>query len=260
MHAVYVGNPIATGCMYKLDVLPRFRCVLGTTYSVLVGPRLSMKGLSNKSCSYGQNIPILCGLPIGITSATKLSGRNNCRNNYSSPPTRRQRTISTSIVVGEMSLTSLIDFGLDLATNPKHLRWLCPLLLAADAILCVLIVWKVPCRPSSPWCSLLAFTRLICVNGGTDTEIDWTAYMEQVTQYVNGERDYTLIKGGTGPLVYPAAHVYIYTALYYLTKGGNIFYGQIIFGGLYLVTLALVMACYRLAKVSKIRQMVYRLN
>ena len=75
--------------------------------------------------------------------------------------------------------------------------------------------------------------------------------MEQVSQYINGERDYMLIKGGTGPLVYPAAHVYTYTALYYLTNGGDILYGQIIFTALYLGTLALVMACYRLAKVSK---------
>ncbi|KAI9770583.1 MAG: dolichyl-P-Man:Man(5)GlcNAc(2)-PP-dolichol alpha-1,3-mannosyltransferase [Geoglossum simile] len=124
------------------------------------------------------------------------------------------------------SAAKLIDFGLDLATNPKHLRWLCPLLFIADAFLCTLIVWRVPY-----------------------TEIDWTAYIEQVTQYINGERDYTRIKGGTGPLVYPAAHVYVYTALYYLTKGGNILYGQIVFGGLYLGTLALVMACYRLAEV-----------
>ncbi|KAH0569226.1 hypothetical protein GP486_000043 [Trichoglossum hirsutum] len=119
----------------------------------------------------------------------------------------------------------LIDLGHDLTTNPKHLRWLCPLLFVADAVLCGLIVWKVPY-----------------------TEIDWVAYMEQVTQYINGERDYVLIKGGTGPLVYPAAHVYIYSGLYYLTGGGNILYGQIIFIGLYLGTLALVMECYRLGK------------
>ena len=31
-----------------------------------------------------------------------------------------------------------------------------------------------------------------------DTEIDWRAYMQQVEQYRNGERDYTLIKGDTG--------------------------------------------------------------
>ena len=74
--------------------------------------------------------------------------------------------------------------------------------------------------------------------------------MEQVSQYLDGERDYTLIKGGTGPLVYPAAHVYIYSGLHWLTNGGrNILLAQIIFGGLYLSTLALVMACYRAAKV-----------
>ena len=83
-----------------------------------------------------------------------------------------------------------------------------------------------------------------------DTEIDWRAYMEQVELYMAGERDYTKIRGGTGPLVYPAAHVYIYRALYSLTEGGtNIRAGQIIFAGLYLSTSALVMACYRLAKV-----------
>ena len=28
--------------------------------------------------------------------------------------------------------------------------------------------------------------------------------MQQIAQYRSGERDYTLIKGDTGPLVYPA--------------------------------------------------------
>lgn len=28
--------------------------------------------------------------------------------------------------------------------------------------------------------------------------------MQQIVQYRDGERDYTLIKGDTGPLVYPA--------------------------------------------------------
>ena len=74
--------------------------------------------------------------------------------------------------------------------------------------------------------------------------------MEQVSQILDGERDYTLIKGGTGPLVYPAAHVYIYSALHYVTDGGkNILLAQIVFGVLYLATLSLVMACYRAAKV-----------
>lgn len=69
--------------------------------------------------------------------------------------------------------------------------------------------------------------------------------MEQVTQFVAGERDYTVIKGGTGPLVYPAAHVYVYTGLYHLTeKGTNILLAQQLFGALYMATLAVVMLCY----------------
>ncbi|KAH6676705.1 glycosyltransferase family 58 protein [Halenospora varia] len=102
------------------------------------------------------------------------------------------------------------------------------LLLFADALLTSLIIHKV-----------------------AYTEIDWKAYMEQIQQYVEGERDYTKIKGGTGPLVYPAAHVYIYLALYHITdKGRNILLAQRIFGVLYLATIATVMACYRRAKVS----------
>lgn len=31
-----------------------------------------------------------------------------------------------------------------------------------------------------------------------DTEIDWRAYIQQVEQYRDGVRDYTLIKGDTG--------------------------------------------------------------
>ncbi|KAI4115775.1 MAG: hypothetical protein LQ338_007812, partial [Usnochroma carphineum] len=81
------------------------------------------------------------------------------------------------------------------------------------------------------------------------TEIDWEAYMQQVSQYLNGERDYTLIKGGTGPLVYPAAHVYIYSILHKLTDGGkNVLLAQAIFAWLYLGVLTLVMTCYRMAK------------
>lgn len=74
--------------------------------------------------------------------------------------------------------------------------------------------------------------------------------MQQISQYLDGERDYTLIKGGTGPLVYPAAHVYIYSILYKLTDGGkNILLAQAIFAWLYLGILSVVMACYRKAKV-----------
>ncbi|KAF1993306.1 glycosyltransferase family 58 protein [Amniculicola lignicola CBS 123094] len=122
---------------------------------------------------------------------------------------------------------NLITQSLDLVRNPKNTRWLAPLLLVADAVLCGLVIWKVPY-----------------------TEIDWKAYMEQIEIYLKGEVDYKKIVGSTGPLVYPAAHVQIYRVLYSLTdRGRNIQLAQIIFAFVYLLTLAIVMQCYRAAKV-----------
>ncbi|KAK3307242.1 glycosyltransferase family 58 protein [Chaetomium strumarium] len=122
----------------------------------------------------------------------------------------------------------VIRFALDVTNGHHALSKLIPLsLFIADALLCSAIIWKVPY-----------------------TEIDWVAYMEQISQIVSGERDYTKIRGGTGPLVYPAAHVYIYTGLYYLTDHGkDIFLAQQLFGVLYMVTLGVVMACYWQARV-----------
>ena len=48
---------------------------------------------------------------------------------------------------------------LDLCTNPKHLIWLCPLILAADTVLCALIIRLVPCEAVSEAYSFL-LTRL----------------------------------------------------------------------------------------------------
>ncbi|KAK4230321.1 glycosyltransferase [Podospora fimiseda] len=122
----------------------------------------------------------------------------------------------------------VIQFVLDTANGRNALSKLIPpALFLADALLCALIIWRVPY-----------------------TEIDWVAYMEQVSQFVLGERDYPKFRGGTGPLVYPAAHVYIYMALYHLTnEGKNILLAQQLFAVLYMMTLAVVMACYRKAKV-----------
>ncbi|KAM3513360.1 hypothetical protein MY11210_002941 [Beauveria gryllotalpidicola] len=121
-----------------------------------------------------------------------------------------------------------LTFVLDVACGQHALSPLIPVALwLADAVLTCLVIWKVPY-----------------------TEIDWVAYMEQITQFVHGERDYIKIKGGTGPLVYPAAHVYTYTGLYYLTgEGKNILLAQQLFAMLYMATLGLVMLCYWKAKV-----------
>ncbi|KAF8854210.1 glycosyltransferase family 58 protein, partial [Acephala macrosclerotiorum] len=115
----------------------------------------------------------------------------------------------------------------DLAMGEHPLsRYVPPLLLLADAFLTSAIIFKV-----------------------SYTEIDWKAYMEQVAQYIDGERDYTKIKGGTGPLVYPAAHMIIYWVLYHITdQGRNILLAQRVFGVLYLGTISIVMSCYKRAK------------
>ncbi len=71
------------------------------------------------------------------------------------------------------------------------------------------------------------------------TEIDWIAYMQEVKGVMDGQMDYSKLRGDTGPLVYPAGFVYIYSALYVLTDDGeNVLRAQWIFLGLYLLTTA----------------------
>ncbi|KAF7579421.1 hypothetical protein PtrM4_036610 [Pyrenophora tritici-repentis] len=121
---------------------------------------------------------------------------------------------------------SLLTRVKDLAFNPEHTRWMTPLLLIADAALCGAVIEKIPY-----------------------TEIDWTTYMQQIAIYLKGERDYAKISGDTGPLVYPGAHVWIYRYLYAWTdEGKNIALAQYIFALVYLLTLAVVIQCYRRAR------------
>nr|CAB3504419.1 unnamed protein product [Digitaria exilis] len=75
------------------------------------------------------------------------------------------------------------------------------------------------------------------------TKIDWDAYMSQVDAFLEGERDYTKIEGDTGPLVYPAGFLYVYSGIKFLT-GGQVFPAQILFGVLYIVNLSLVLLLY----------------
>ncbi|XP_060179623.1 dol-P-Man:Man(5)GlcNAc(2)-PP-Dol alpha-1,3-mannosyltransferase [Lycium barbarum] len=93
-------------------------------------------------------------------------------------------------------------------------------LLIADSILVALIIAYVPY-----------------------TKIDWDAYMSQVTGFLEGERDYSNLKGDTGPLVYPAGFLYIYSAIQYVT-GGQVYPAQILFGFLYTLDLAIIVFIY----------------
>ncbi|KAJ3679085.1 hypothetical protein LUZ60_017096 [Juncus effusus] len=75
------------------------------------------------------------------------------------------------------------------------------------------------------------------------TKIDWDAYMSQVDGFLNGERDYTELKGDTGPLVYPAGFLYLYSLIKFIT-GAQVFPAQILFGVLYIINLAIVQLIY----------------
>ncbi|CAN8285778.1 unnamed protein product [Cochlearia groenlandica] len=106
----------------------------------------------------------------------------------------------------------------DLLKNPKIPFALA--LIVADAILVSLIIAYVPY-----------------------TKIDWDAYMSQVSGFVGGERDYGNLKGDTGPLVYPAGFLYVYTLVQSFTAG-QVYPAQILFGVLYIVNLVIVLFIY----------------
>jgi alpha-1,3-mannosyltransferase len=73
--------------------------------------------------------------------------------------------------------------------------------------------------------------------------------MQEVEGVVNGTLDYSQLKGDTGPLVYPAGFIYIFTILYYITSyGTDIRLAQYIFAGLYIATLYLVFRLYALSR------------
>jgi len=68
-----------------------------------------------------------------------------------------------------------------------------------------------------------------------------------------GERDYINISGSTGPLVYPAGFLYLFSGLRAVT-GGDVPSAQAAFAALYLATQAVVLALYVCAKVGSVGQ------
>ncbi|KAL9230080.1 hypothetical protein vseg_005472 [Gypsophila vaccaria] len=116
--------------------------------------------------------------------------------------------------LSEVAATSLGRSNIDLAVL------FAAALLVADALLVCLIIAYVPY-----------------------TKIDWDAYMSQVTGFLSGERDYSKLEGDTGPLVYPAGFLYVYSFIQYIT-GGSVHPAQVFFGFLYIVNLAIVFFIY----------------
>ncbi|KAI4479970.1 hypothetical protein M0804_010709 [Polistes exclamans] len=113
-----------------------------------------------------------------------------------------------------------------LLTDPKKFGKTSILFIILEIILNVYIIEKVPY-----------------------TEIDWETYMQQVEGFLSGTLDYSNLKGDTGPLVYPAGFLYIFSALYYITeRGRQIKTAQYIFAFLYIILLVLVFRIYSKTK------------
>ncbi|XP_059049072.1 lethal(2)neighbour of tid protein 2 [Achroia grisella] len=114
------------------------------------------------------------------------------------------------------------SYAVGLVMNPAQLPITAVLIIIAELVINVLVVERVPY-----------------------TEIDWNAYMQECEGFLNGTFDYSKLRGDTGPLVYPAGFVYIYSALYFLTNyGDNVRLAQYVFIGIYLLQLILVLRIY----------------
>ncbi|KAL1558418.1 dolichyl-P-Man:Man(5)GlcNAc(2)-PP-dolichol alpha-1,3-mannosyltransferase [Salvia divinorum] len=127
----------------------------------------------------------------------------------------RSASAAAGLKAAETKHTSFIQIAIK---NPKLSSAI--VVLLADAVLVSLIIAYVPY-----------------------TKIDWDAYMSQVSGFLGGERDYSKLKGDTGPLVYPAGFLFIYSAIQYVT-GGEVYPAQILFGILYIVNLGMVLFIY----------------
>ncbi|KAI8907864.1 putative Dol-P-Man:Man(5)GlcNAc(2)-PP-Dol alpha-1,3-mannosyltransferase [Gorgonomyces haynaldii] len=75
------------------------------------------------------------------------------------------------------------------------------------------------------------------------TEIDYSTYLEQVSLFLGGETDYFNIQGPTGPVVYPAGFIYVFS-LFKILCGDSIRMAQVVFALLQAYTVHLVSGLY----------------
>eukprot|EP00794_Sanderia_malayensis_P015332 gene15333-16910_t len=137
------------------------------------------------------------------------------------PPLKKSRTTSRNNWPS-LDLHVAISFAKSLLFDPSYTWVVAILLLLAEVVVNIFVIYKVKY-----------------------TEIDWVAYMQEVEGFVNGTYDYYQLKGDTGPLVYPAGFVYIFTGLYYVTSHGtNIRLAQFVFVALYLFFLVAIFYIY----------------
>ena len=122
----------------------------------------------------------------------------------------------------EITFSYLLNVAKSLLFEYKYFWAVVSALLIAEIAVNVLVIWKI-----------------------NYTEIDWQAYMMEVEGFLNGTYDYTKLEGGTGPLVYPAGFVYLFSGLYFFTnQGTNIQLAQYIYAALYIFMLCSIFYIY----------------
>lgn len=199
---------------------------------------------------------------LASTSQREQHGRQRQQHSPSESPSK------------PLSFLRPIELTQELLLNHAHIWKLVSLLFLFEVLLNIVIIKKIACKArlfflkkNSYFGSgtgtkeyMLTFVFLFFFNG-SDTEIDWKAYMQEVSGYLKGETNYMKLRGDTGPLVYPAGFVYVYSALYYLTDlGKDILTGQWVFMGLYLVTLGVVFSIYSKDKSVSLGEAYLRLS
>ena len=121
----------------------------------------------------------------------------------------------------------LITFGRRAATSWHTAVPLIPLVLLGELVLCLLIIKVIRYTP-----------------------IDFKAYMEEVEgPLVHGVYNYSLLRGETGPLVYPGGFVYLYGAIRWLAHDGtDVLPAQLAMAACYVATLGAAIACHAIAR------------
>jgi len=121
------------------------------------------------------------------------------------------------------SPSQIYHIGIELLMDPRRCLPLMLLLVFAEIVINSIIVLRVPY-----------------------TEIDWKAYMQEVEGFWNGTTDYELLKGDTGPLVYPAGFVYFFLGMYHVTdRGEDVRLAQWFFVAFYVLFILAVFRIYR---------------
>lgn len=92
---------------------------------------------------------------------------------------------------------------------------------------------------------MMSIISKIVISSVPYTEIDFKTYMQQIALINEGELDYSVIQGDTGPIVYPAGFVQVYQFISWLTNGGeDILSAQALFSYLMIFTTIMAMLTY----------------